>query len=858
MAKIYSSFSNPSGDLGELQQEFAGLFNFFNSNSIKKKVDFEFGMNASVDALTSKIIAGQKEIRLFHFSGHSGGSGLDFPQSQFTAEQVSNFFNSISADDSKIDCVFLNGCENEKIVGMLSGVPVIIGTTSRIQDKTAGKFTLDFFTALIKGECTYRQAFNDAKSAIRETGETDDRIRGESGTITFTMPATISNYFFKSNDDRIADSKFPLKPKKTNWTKYLFFFLLATALLLGYFCRDQLSLIINGYTCSQTCFSNNKTCNFVLGDFAKSPQVLDVSQRLINDLELYPEIGKHISIINLPEFKSVINKQRVSKDSFPSYCNYDYNVIGNFNQKAAIFRIFPPAHNSLLDSTYTYDVKSMGRKDTANAELTSENIEQILLFEMCATCALRKSNMSDLPKSALTIKDVIDKNGSLDYQRLYNRLADFYLINKDTAKAVLALNEVIKSGVNDFALMAIERKISLYISSHKIRNIFATQSDLITAYQARTDDRTRYEIRGNINDYTRGENTVRLDRARLVLQYRDSDLKDFKRTALQDFLYLQSIHFNGEDFTTEISLLREPVPELPSDSITQPVTPTFSKIQIDGRVVNETGESLSGATVTFGKRQISTNADGYFNFGQFDIPDVLRKTLFISDQGYNDKKITMTGESLGKIVLIPLPTKEKITFMAVRTEDEQFKKIFSYLLHEGYLLNEQSSMNLVETPASFPNASTILYYTEEKKPAAEILAKKLRAWTGESYEILPGNTFPFISKSKSVIKNELTIHMVGRVKMFHLQGFVFVKEKPLPDANVLLDDKSILTDNKGHFDFGDLPETRVMGMPLTISHQGFKTKSIQINEENIMRIVLETFKGKLLNNFKLTDTVKVN
>ena len=165
MSKIYAAFSNHDGDLKQVTKEFSVLFNFFNSKEIKQKTDFGFALNPPVDTLTSDILAGQKEIRVFLFSGHSGNSGLDFGKEDFTSSHLKQFFNTINADDSKIDCVILNGCTNDEIVSSLSHVPVVIGTATEINDEIAQKFTVDFFRALIESEASYKSAFAEAIAA---------------------------------------------------------------------------------------------------------------------------------------------------------------------------------------------------------------------------------------------------------------------------------------------------------------------------------------------------------------------------------------------------------------------------------------------------------------------------------------------------------------------------------------------------------------------------------------------------------------------------------------------------------------------------------------------------------------------
>lgn len=268
--KIFSIFSNPSGDLQGLQQELTSLFNLFNSADVKEKVDFQFSINDTVDQITSKLIGEQKDTSVFLFSGHSGKGGLNFSDEDFSSDHLVQFFNTLNSDKNSIQCVILNGCENEEIVKRLKNIPLVIGTKSKIQDSAAQKFTLDFFNALLKSESTYEQAFKEAISAGRNLNYSIyDNTRGEGYIDDLDQVNSLNQYFISKNSQKVADSRFPFKKKKTKegtkWVRYIAGIMtLAAILLVGFFWND-IQTLIRGYSCPN--FYKENKCNILITDF---------------------------------------------------------------------------------------------------------------------------------------------------------------------------------------------------------------------------------------------------------------------------------------------------------------------------------------------------------------------------------------------------------------------------------------------------------------------------------------------------------------------------------------------------------------------------------------------------------------
>ncbi|MEP6646832.1 MAG: carboxypeptidase-like regulatory domain-containing protein [Saprospiraceae bacterium] len=645
MSTIYSSFSNASGNLEELKTEFFELLNFLNSREIKKKVDFVPVLNESIEKITSDIIALQKQIRLFHFSGHSGKSGLDFPGMEFKKEYVTNFFNSINSSE-RLQCIFLNGCENEDIVNKLTKIPVVIGTRSKIEDDVARKFTQDFFASLIKSENTYSNAFENAVAASNLSPGKVSKTRSEGGGDEFPGAEAINDYFMIVHNPEIANHKFPFNPKKTNWTKYLLLFFVSAAILMGYLFRDKLFGNVKGYSCASIRPIDDKKCNFVIGDFSTIPAMTDFTKWLYENIQEASLIKSYLNAINIDKFDKVIYNNGVNRDSLPSLCHYDFNLTGSLLQEnggyVADFNIFPYGAGEHSLKSFTYSVKSLQSLDTLITTLTEDNKSAFVLYNMCISCALKK-NMPELPAILMGMAEKYNSSHNTEaYQRMQSDLADLNLYYGDTATALMSLDKISHAVGNDLALMAIERKIDLFTDRKDSVRIFDAQSELLDAYQSRINSPDQYQIRGDVNKYEKGAHVTRLERANLVVKNNNGKLKDHKPSAARDFEYLQRVNYSHSDFASEITKLR--------------INPSFAVVQFElkGSVFNSNNQPLTDAKVSFGDVEKPTNENGVFDFGTYPYQAVMDKQLIVTHDGFLNATVNINAENISKIVLTPI------------------------------------------------------------------------------------------------------------------------------------------------------------------------------------------------------------
>ena len=499
-------------------------------------MDFGFVLNASVDTLTSDIVTGQKDIRVFLFSGHSGGSGLDFVDADFTSGHLVRFFNTISSDDSKIDCVVLNGCENAEIVRHLSHVPVVIGTKSKINDDVARKFTYDFFRTLIESESSYKQAFVDAIAA-QDTISSSMHTRGEGGG---DIPETIrlNDYFLFINDEEVAEGKFPFKKLTRNWTKYVFILLLVVAGVLAYLFRHPIEQMWRGYSCTKIHNGIDKSkCNFVIGDIS-APEMEDFEQWLYENIRTSSDIRAYLNCINIGSFDDVIINNALDRDSLPRICGYDFNMTGSVTEDhgklRAEFNIFPFDPDRLSSSTFVYQVESLSNLDTLITFLDTNQANKFVLFELCASCAAQGKYKEILPSmQSLLAEYKYDTATAVSFQRLQQRLSDVALTAGDTAVALKALDNLAAAKQNNFELWALEEKTKIFEAQNDLSNQLVAQTAYLTAMEKRLPLDARIIREEPRESYIIASKQIQSERA-VIIAKQNNELIDNQNLIYQD------------------------------------------------------------------------------------------------------------------------------------------------------------------------------------------------------------------------------------------------------------------------------------------------------------------------------------
>ena len=120
----------------------------------------------------------RKEIKLFHFSGHSNNKGIKMFSQLADGRNLASYLNDAKRFPN-LECVFINGCANYEIINQLDNVKFVIGTNSNINDSTACTFSECFFENLVTGEHTYAEAFETSLRQVNLSIENSIEKRSE-------------------------------------------------------------------------------------------------------------------------------------------------------------------------------------------------------------------------------------------------------------------------------------------------------------------------------------------------------------------------------------------------------------------------------------------------------------------------------------------------------------------------------------------------------------------------------------------------------------------------------------------------------------------------------------------------------
>ena len=730
MSKIYAAFSNHDGDLKQVTKEFSVLFNFFNSKEIKQKTDFGFALNPPVDTLTSDILAGQKEIRVFLFSGHSGNSGLDFGKEDFTSSHLKQFFNTINADDSKIDCVILNGCTNDEIVSSLSHVPVVIGTATEINDEIAQKFTVDFFRALIESEASYKSAFAEAIAA-QDNITSSIHTRSESGGSGSVEPR-LNHYFMSINDRSVAEGPFPFKRKPLNWTKYLFILFLCLIGLAIFLFRESLMKMYRGYSCTMIENGIDKDkCNFVIADFS-TDQGLDFAAWLHRNIETSPDIKDYLNCINITSFSRVITDNAVDQDSFPALCCYDFHLTGSYTKERdklrAEINVYPFDPDQLSSSTFVYHVEALGELDTLITFLDTATANQFVLFEMCASCAVQKGYKNILPAMVKLLDTYkYDAATAPSFQRLQQRLSDAALHSGDTLMALRALDQVASAAQNDFALWALEEKTKIYEVQKDIPNQYLAQTTYLNAMEMRLKVDTIAMTKKKKATYKEASHQIRLRRAALVTK-NDEVLKDKKPEAIKDYENLDKAKYKGQNYSKEIQVLKG----------------------------NHVAGFSPGDVNDPNEFALSPGAAMHEGVKAGSVPQLIKPGVLLTQPALVDPG-AVTKFNTGFVLENNVIEQLHVAVITQAKDEKRMQEVAQRLIDFGYIVDKDLSRANVDEKNPVLKSPTVIFSNPEMKVKAYHLARMLSKEYAKEFEVLPSDK---VSAYTSIIPSKEKIDFV--------------------------------------------------------------------------------------------------
>jgi len=209
MDYIFTAFANSQeNNLKNLEIEDKLVYGLLNDG--KRKFDYHIYREslASIDKLSQALADHQDELSIFLFSGHAGMEYLLLKDQLARAAGIAHTLSLCP----NLKLVILNGCSTIGHVNLLldSGIPMVIATSTPVNDKTATIFSSIFFQKLCSGK-TIENSFETAiGNSKMKAGMTIHRSLVEIEEKAPDEP--IWGIFYKEENKELLKYSLPLKP----------------------------------------------------------------------------------------------------------------------------------------------------------------------------------------------------------------------------------------------------------------------------------------------------------------------------------------------------------------------------------------------------------------------------------------------------------------------------------------------------------------------------------------------------------------------------------------------------------------------------------------------------------------------
>jgi len=180
MPAILTVFANQTGDgfLPNLQAEDDAVFQALGERMLANHFLVFRDSYATRNKLIYFLRLLRQELFLFHYSGHASQEVLDLPEENVLGEGVAEMLRKCTS----LEVVVLNGCCTVKQARRLHelGIPVVVGTATKIEDETAKIFSEVFYQSLTQEEgYPFKKAFDDALAATKTINADVKMFRGD-------------------------------------------------------------------------------------------------------------------------------------------------------------------------------------------------------------------------------------------------------------------------------------------------------------------------------------------------------------------------------------------------------------------------------------------------------------------------------------------------------------------------------------------------------------------------------------------------------------------------------------------------------------------------------------------------------
>jgi len=265
----------------------------------------------------------------------------------------------------------------------------VIGSKSPILDKDAIQFTRNFFNALLKGNASYEEAYNQAHKNLDNTDVKAIKLTRGGGDMQEELNQ--NDYFISINQEEFAGQKFPFKRKQTSiWLK-------AIPILLTIFIGTWFVITFKKIECPK--WVDYQKCNILVSNFNDlSGKNRNVNRLISESLSMNKVLEPYIEAINKKSLEEIFinSAQEVSK--LFSKCKCDYYISGNLEdiENASIIQmnLLPLEQGQFSTEKHTFGILlDFGEMiQTIDPEKDSGSS---IITQICLACAKNNTNSNN-------------------------------------------------------------------------------------------------------------------------------------------------------------------------------------------------------------------------------------------------------------------------------------------------------------------------------------------------------------------------------------------------------------------------------------------------------------------------------
>jgi len=146
----FAPSSEPGQELPNLVEEEEAIRKILRSREQEGEYHADFLSYGSLQRIISRLYDYRDDLVWFHFSGHANKHNLLLKDKETKGEGILHLLKQCP----KLKGVVLNGCSTQWQAAQLrlAGIPVVIGTSSLVEDEKAKEFSIGFYDQINRGK----------------------------------------------------------------------------------------------------------------------------------------------------------------------------------------------------------------------------------------------------------------------------------------------------------------------------------------------------------------------------------------------------------------------------------------------------------------------------------------------------------------------------------------------------------------------------------------------------------------------------------------------------------------------------------------------------------------------------------